>query len=232
MIVSDEPLLDTLEKIMRTNKQLCLPLKEDIDWVKQFSANFREGSLEQKLYAKLIERRTPCCLSDYAFRVESIRGKDFFILHSESSMTFLSMFNSVFKQDISIGSDRPFMSPLAVYYLSKAMNKQTRTEFNRQTHIYLQNGYKIKAFREANQMFDRHFARIKPTFRNAGEYVKHYTMITDVEIKDFRFVYPIYIVWSLVLFALALRRFVGKKVAKFGKGNLACITTCKLPTVY
>ena len=120
-------------------------------------------------------------------------------------MFFLRVFNPVFRKNIFIG-EKPFWSPLVAHYLSKSIQKNAKREFNRQAYIYLENGYKIKAFRDADRLLDRIFPQIKHTFRNAREYIKHYTSISDVLMKDFTFVYLFYIAWSLILLVFALSR--------------------------
>lgn len=164
--------------------------------------------MEYIIRKKLIRQEQPCCLSDYLNKMKEISSKDFFILHGEAFMVFLKLFNSLVRKDVFIG-DKPFSSPLVVYYLSKSINKRAKAELNRQAYIYLENGYKFKAFREVDNFLNRQLPRIKSTFRNAREYVKHYTLISDVKMNDFSFVYLLYIAWSLILLIFALRSHLG-----------------------
>lgn len=210
MIVSGEPLLDTNEKLMRTTKELCFPFQEDIDWVVQTLGDAKKGSFKHFIYQKLTSQRIPCCLISNAFKIESFGEKDFsniLILHGQVYVGFLKMYNSIVRKDIFM-SDQILSSMFVVYYLSKSINRPVRAEINRQTFIYLENGYKFKAFREVTKLFDQSFPRIKNIFRNAREYVKYYTLVSNVEMKDFIFVYLFYIVWSLILLVFVLLKHI------------------------
>ena len=180
---------------------------EDIRWAINSLGGMRKGSREYEMRQNLINQKTPCYLLNYAFKMEEIATRDIFIFHGEAFMNFLKMFNPIFRKDIFI-SDQPFESPLAVHYLSKSIPRSTRAEFDRQASIYFENGFKFRAFREANKMFDQLFPRIKNKniFRNAREYVSHYTLISKVELNDFTFVFLFYIVWSLMLFVSTLHK--------------------------
>ena len=209
MIVSDEPILDTVDKLERTDKVLCLPLKEDADMFFHYQSlrKFGKGSYESKILAKITAQKIPCCLYDYTSKMEALLDKPFFVVYVEEVLKFfLKMFNPVFQKNVFI-NDKPFSSTIVFYHLSKKMNKRTKAEFNRQVAIYLENGYKFKLVREVDQALDQHFAQVKLTFRNAGQYINHFTMISNVEMNDFTFVYLFYIVWSLFLLCLVLQRF-------------------------
>ena len=201
VIVNDEPILDTLEKLWLTSKELCSPLQEDIDKFLQFDAG-PSGKLDKIIHEK-INKQDPCCLLDYHSKVSEISGKDFFMLHGKAFMNFLKIFNPFVRKDIFI-SDRTFLSPLIVSYLAKSIDKRAKAEFNRQAYIYLEAGFKFKSFRTVDLLIDKQFPPVKNTFHSIREYVKHYTMISDVTMNDFTFVYAFYIFWALILIIFIL----------------------------
>lgn len=156
-------------------------------------------------HSPYMDRSQPCCLFEYIYanKVKEIANKDFFILHGEAFMALLKVLNSFVRKDIFIG-DRPFFAPIFVFYLSKSINPLAKREFNRQVYILMENGHVLKAFSEGDHMIDRESPPIKTIFRNAGEFVKFYTLISDVKMNDFTFVYLFYGFWSLTLFIFAL----------------------------
>lgn len=125
------------------------------------------------------------------------------MLHGKAFMNFLKVLNPLVRKDIFIG-DRPFLSPLIVFYLSKSINKRVKAEFNRQISIYLEGGFKKKAFREADLIVDQRFPRVKSLFRNVQEYIKKNTLISDVQMNDYSFVYLFYGFWALILLIFVL----------------------------
>ena len=137
--------------------------------------------------------------------MDEIVAKNFFILHSEVFITFLKMLNPVVRKDIFIG-DKPFSSPLIVFYMSKSIDKRAKAEFNRQVYIQMEGGYKLALFRTFTQVMDQKFPRVKNVFSNNVDYIKHYTMISDVTMNDFSFVYLFYTAWALILLIFALIR--------------------------
>lgn len=202
VIVNDEPILDTMEKILRSNKELCYPLQEDIDMV----LNSDTGPMDQYYEAlkTKIHQKHPCCLSEYQTIPSQIAEKDFFMLHGEAFMNFLKLFSPIVRKDIFIG-DRPFgHGIIIVFYLSKSINRRAKAEFNRQVTIYFEYGFKFQAFRTFQQLFDKKISGVRSVFRNSLEYVKFYTLISDVKLNDFTFVYIFYIIWALTLLIFAL----------------------------
>ena len=125
------------------------------------------------------------------------------MVSGENLMFILKILNSAFRKEIFIG-DKPFYSPIVVHYLSWSMNGRTKAQFNRHAYTYLQGGFLIKASREASRLIDLEFPSTRSTFRNAGEYIKHYTSVSDVEMKDFTFVFLFYIAWSIMLLTFSL----------------------------
>ena len=192
-------------------------MAEDIDWAIQNLGDAKEGSIEYIIYQKLISQKTPCCLADYLFKMGdrksllSINLDRAFIIHGVSLMSFLQMFNSIFRKDIFI-SNRAFLSGFVVHYLSKSINKRSKKEFNRQVLIFLENGFKFKALKEADRIFDLQFPRVGTIFRSPIEYVKYYTLVSNVEMKNFAFVYLFYISWSLIFLVFALHKIIRVKL--------------------
>ncbi|KAI3477347.1 hypothetical protein L1887_60978 [Cichorium endivia] len=66
-------------------------------------------------------------------------------------------------------------------------------------------GFGFKLLREYDAIIDLNFPQTKSTFRNAKEYVDHYTTISDVQMDDFTFVYLFYFAWFVTLLLFALR---------------------------
>lgn len=207
VILSDEPILDTLEKLYRTKKELCLPLQEDIDFITGLLTldNLKKDTIEYLIYRKLTSQgQNPCCLYEYAHKMEQIARKDFFILHGKAIMAGLKILNPFVRKDIFIG-DKPFISPLFVYYLSKSINQRAKAEFNRQVYIQMENGYILKGFEDMDQVFNREFPPVGNTFHSSQEYVQYYSLISDVTMNDFTFVYLFYGFWSLMMLICVLR---------------------------
>ena len=180
-----------------------MPFRENIDLFNR-PHNHKEGSLEYVVYHKLIIQKRPCCLSELS-KLQDISRKNILMVSGENLMFILKILNSAFRKEIFIG-DKPFYSPIVVHYLSWSMNGRTKAQFNRHAYTYLQGGFLIKASREASRLIDLEFPSTRSTFRNAGEYIKHYTSVSDVEMKDFTFVFLFYIAWSIILLTFSLHR--------------------------
>ena len=201
--------MNTREKVMRTNKVLCLPVPEDINMILHSYAPEvqRKNSVEYfyTLYEHIRKQEKPCCLLDYLSKMEEISKKDFFILHGEITMAFLKMLNPLVRKDIFIG-DKPFLSPLIVFYMSRSIDKHAKAEFNRQVYIQMELGYKSKMFRSVDYLFYQKVPRVKNVFHNALEYIPFYSLTSDVKMNDFSFVYLYYAYLTLILLIFALIR--------------------------
>lgn len=217
MIVSDEPILDTMEKLWKTNKQFCLALQEDIDMFLG-SKKMNKNSIEYLIHRKLISQKRQCCLLDYATEMKEVPD-NFVIVYGENFMSFLKMFNGMARSDIFIGA-KPFFTTLLVYFFSKSMNERAKAEVNRQANIYSEHGFAFKMLREYDVIIDQNFPRIKSTFRSAKEYVDRYTSISDVQMNDFTFVYLFYIVWFVTLLVFALHVLIRRKSRRSHNGTL------------
>lgn len=206
MIVSDEPILDTQEKIMRTNRQLCLVFPEEVDLLLDDYRNWKKGTLENVLYENLISQQTSCCINDFANRMSELLEKPFFMYTADYLiLTYLKVFNRLIRKEIFVNY-KPYFSSRLVHYISKSTNRRIKIEFNRQVLIYAENGHSKKAFRQFNEIIDQQFPPVKKTFRNAREYTEHYTTISNVQMSDFTFVYLFYLVWSITLFVFVLHK--------------------------
>ena len=194
-------------------------MAEDIDWAIQNLGDAKEGSIEYIIYQKLISQKIPCCLADYLFKMGdrknllSINLDRAFIIHGVPLMSFLQMFNSIFRKDIFI-SNRAFLSGFVVHYLSKSINKRSKKEFNRHCLNFLENGLNFRVLKEGYRMFDLYFPRVRTIFRSPAEYIKYYTLVSNVEMKNFAFVYLFYISWSLILLVFALHKLITEKMSE------------------
>ena len=206
MIVFDEPILDTEEKLRKTKKEICLPFQEDIDNIlaeKTVLETFRKNTIEHTLLEHVQRQEHPCCIFEYLTNPIKLLEKDFFILYGEVFMVTLKLFNPMIRKDIFI-RDKPFQSPLIVFYMSRSIDKHAKAEFNRQVDIQMEGGFKIKMFKGVDQLVYQKVNRIKNTFRNSLEYTKFYTMTSDVTMNDFSFVYLLYIYQALILIIFIL----------------------------
>lgn len=165
--------------------------------------NVNKDSVEYLIHRKLIGQKRQCCLLDYTTKMNEIPD-DFVIVHGKNFMAYLKMFNGIARADIFIG-DKPFFTALEVYFFSKSMNERAKAEVNRQANIVTEHGFGFKLLREYDAIIDLNFPQTKSTFRNAKEYVDHYTTISDVQMDDFTFVYLFYFAWFVTLLLFALR---------------------------
>lgn len=126
------------------------------------------------------------------------------MLHAKTFTIFLKLFNPFVRKNIFIG-DHAFWSPLIYFYLSKSIKPEAKAEFNRQVYILFERGYKLKMARELEKIADLEFPPgTKRIFRNSRDYIKYHTMISDVKLNDFSFVYLFYAFWALTLLIFTL----------------------------
>ena len=210
MIVSDELILDTIEKLQKTNKMLCVPFQRDIDNILAYKSvleNSKKDRIEYTVLEHLRRQEHPCCLSEYLTNPSELIKKDFFILYGEVFISALKMFNPMVWKDIFIG-DKPFASPLIVFYMSKSIDKRAKAEFNRQVYVQIEHGYKLKISKSDDILIYQKVPRIKNVFRNSKEYTDFFTMTSDVKMNDFTFVYLFYTYQALLLLIFVLHRLI------------------------
>lgn len=225
VVVLTEQLLDSFEKIVRTDKgrqfdnlfgQFCKFFKFcklaisirclEICWPMRDGGNLQDlvgnGTFQRVLLGK-VNRADPCYFEDM-IGSESVRKRDFFFFFARGSMHILRALNLFYRKDIFV-SERSFGSNLFVYYLSRSMNKRAKQRFNAEAYITPENGYKIKVDHEIELLEDVNYPQVKPTFYSGQQYVHYYTTLTDqMKLEDFTFVYLFYALWSLVLLAFVV----------------------------
>lgn len=186
-------------KTLGHHLEICWPLRDKSN-LQDLAGN---GTFQLMLLEK-VNRADPCYFEDLKTLSESLLRKDFFFFFARGAMHILRILNLSYRKNIFI-SDRSFRSELFVYYLSRSMNKRAKKQFNEEAYVTPENGWKIKVEREISLMENTNYPQVRPTFRSSQEYVKYYTLIDQLKLEDFTFVYLFYIVWSLFLLIFILR---------------------------